>query len=447
MIVVGAGFGGPVAAKKCAEAGLRTLIVERAQVPGEKVVSGLVIPFYGFLFGPDFIMNGNPPVERPICKVVNRFVRNGKIYHTNSSLRLPSPFALGYAAYCKPFCTWLADRAVEAGSELRTSTAAIDLIMEKGAVKGIITDRGEELRCKILIDAGGTQNNLSIKAGIRKKYVPEAMELYMLWDFQMAKEDVDSVFDLSMEFFHGMPEERIGAPLGYGSTFYIFTYRESIHPGLGQFLVTEGKVPDLARLLPEYFENFTSKVERWKNDIAPKVKLRAVMWDVCPIYAGLLPDMRKMPIYGDGMLIIGDAAGLEASAFGDGVPNAWFSADIAADVAIEAVRAGDTSRNFLWRYESRVKEHPYITYITADRRRWDLRNVLASRSEREFRSRINDHWGIGAFRYRYVGKPLSCSIAQSLRKDPLVMARWVEMYRRYYCNWVENKFDKLSTEN
>ncbi len=51
VVIVGAGFGGPVAAKKCAEAGLRTLMLERSQRVGEKVISGLTIPFYGFLFG------------------------------------------------------------------------------------------------------------------------------------------------------------------------------------------------------------------------------------------------------------------------------------------------------------------------------------------------------------------------------------------------------------
>jgi flavin-dependent dehydrogenase len=420
-------------------------MLERAQVPGEKVISGLVIPFYGFLFGPDFIREGNPPIERPICKVVNRFVRNGEIYATDSSLRVPKPFALGYAAYCKPFCTWLADRAVEAGAELRTSTVAVDLMLEKGRVTGVVTDRGEEIRCKILIDAGGTQNQLAIKAGLRKKYVPEALELYMLWDFEMAKEDVDEVFGLSMEFFHAMPEEKIGAPLGYGSTLYTFTYRESIHPGLGQFLLTQGQIPNVAKLLPQYFENFQQKVVRWKRDIAPRAKLRAVMWDVCPIYAGLLPEMRRMPIYGDGMLIIGDAAGFEASAFGDGVPNAWFSAEIAADVAIEAIRAGDTARSYLWRYEARINDHPYITWIISDRRRWDLREVLASKNEMELRRRIRDHWGIGAFKPKYIGRPLAKAIGRALRKEPGAMIKWTEMFRRYYRNWENNTFDRLST--
>ena len=53
VVIVGAGFGGPVAAKKCADAGLKTLMLERAEKAGDKVISGLTIPFYGFLFGPE----------------------------------------------------------------------------------------------------------------------------------------------------------------------------------------------------------------------------------------------------------------------------------------------------------------------------------------------------------------------------------------------------------
>ena len=446
VLVVGAGFGGPVAAKRCADAGLKTLMVERAGVPGEKVVSGLVIPIYGFLFGPDFIRDGNPPIERPICSVVNRIVKGGQIFDTDRSLKVPKPVALGYATYCKPFCTWLADRAVDSGAELRTATTAVDVITEDGRVSGIVTDSGERIRSTIVIDSGGTQNQLSIKAGLRKKFIPEAIELYMLWDFEMTKEDVDSVFGNSMEFFHAMPEENIGAPLGYGSTLYFFTYRNSIHPGLGQFLVTRGEIPNVARLLREYFDNFTDKVERWKREIAPRVKLRSVLWDVCPIYAGLLEETREMPIYGDGLLIIGDAAGFEASAFGDGVPNAWFSAEIAADVAIEAVRRGDISSSVLAAYEERIKAHPFIIHTITDFRRWDMRRLLLTRDEAEFKSKVRDHWGIGAFRYSNMGGPCMKAARDMIKQNPTVIRSWVNMFRRYFKNWENESFDRLSTD-
>ena len=60
IIVIGAGFGGSVAAKLCADAGLKTLILERSENVGDKVISGLTIPFQGFLFAPAFIRDGNP---------------------------------------------------------------------------------------------------------------------------------------------------------------------------------------------------------------------------------------------------------------------------------------------------------------------------------------------------------------------------------------------------
>ena len=53
--VIGAGFGGPVAAKLCSDAGLKTLIIERSENVGDKVISGLIIRFHGFLFAPVFI--------------------------------------------------------------------------------------------------------------------------------------------------------------------------------------------------------------------------------------------------------------------------------------------------------------------------------------------------------------------------------------------------------
>ena len=137
VVVIGAGFGGPVAAKKCADAGLKTLMLERSANVGDKVISGLTIPIYGFLFGPDFIRDGNPPIERPVDGM-----RNYVIYDIEAGdidvveLRIPEPvspvFAFGYNTYCKPFCEWEADQAVKSGAELRTSTTVVDLIEENG---------------------------------------------------------------------------------------------------------------------------------------------------------------------------------------------------------------------------------------------------------------------------------------------------------------------------
>ena len=119
VIVIGSGFAGPVAARKCAEHGLRTLMIERSEKVGEKVISGLTIPIYGFLFGPDFIQDGNPPVERPVDGIINYIIKDiesGDI-DKDDTLMIPRPFspvvAFGYNAYCMAFCEWEAKKAVE----------------------------------------------------------------------------------------------------------------------------------------------------------------------------------------------------------------------------------------------------------------------------------------------------------------------------------------------
>jgi len=216
VIVVGAGFGGPVAAKKCADAGLRTLIVERARRPGEKVISGTYIGTDAFLLGPSWIREGNPPLERASYGVKLNFIKSGEIY---ISLKVSFPYPVAYGAYCRPVCTWLAEQAVKAGAELKTSTTAVDVIKERGYIKGIITDGGEELRSKVIIDSEGLQNLLAIKAGIRRKYVPETIELCIEYDFEMASDDLENIFENHIELNFAMPDEKLVAPLAKARRF------------------------------------------------------------------------------------------------------------------------------------------------------------------------------------------------------------------------------------
>ncbi len=223
VIVIGAGFAGPVAAKRCADAGFEVLMIERAERVGEKVISGLTIPVYGFLFGPAFIRDGNPPIERPVDGIINYIIKDidKADIEIDDTLRIPKPFApivaFGYNAYCKPFCEWEAKKAVEAGAELRTSTVADEVIMENGIVRGIVTGEGEEIRARIVISAEGSQGLVAVKAGVRGKYPPEAISLADIYDYEMPKERVDEIFGFSVRFCWGWDEQRIAPPLGHGN--------------------------------------------------------------------------------------------------------------------------------------------------------------------------------------------------------------------------------------
>lgn len=450
VVVVGAGFGGPVAAKLCADAGLRTVMLERGGQVGDKVISGLTIPFYGFLFGPAFIRNGNPPVERPADGIINYIIHDietGDI-DTDDSLKVPAPlspvFAFGYNAYCRPFCQWLAAHAVDSGAELRTSTVAVDVIREGETIRGVITDAGERMGAKIVIDAEGCQGLLAVKAGVRRKYPPDTISLADIYDYEMSKEDVDRVFGHTLRFCWGWDEQRIAPPLGYGNGLMVWPYRESLHFMQDQCLMTDaGKSPGLSDF-EEYHRNVTERLPWWRDEVMPHARLRARMWDGFEIYVGLDPELRDMPNHTGGMLLIGDAAGLESTELCDGVPAAWFSAEIAAEVAIESVASGDASASFLARYDERIRCHPIIQWSITSTSRYDLRFAQADHDRQTLNKLIHDGWGLGSF--KRASTPLAEAVLGSLAGDPHVLTSWLRMFFRYYQNWSRGRFGEERRE-
>lgn len=446
VVIVGAGFGGPVAAKKCAEAGLRTLMLERSEKVGEKVISGLTIPFYGFLFGPAFIRDGNPPIERPVDGIINYIITDidaGDIT-IEDSLRIPKPLSpvisFGYNAYCQPFCQWEAEQAVAAGAELRTSTTVVDVLREDGRIAGVRTEQGEEIRARIVIDAEGSQGLLAVKAGVREKYPPEVISLADVYDYEIDQDELDEVMGYTLRFCWGWDEQKIAPPLGQGNGLMIWPYRSSIHFMQDQCLrLADGDVPNLRKLFDEYHENITTRLPWWRDEVAPRIKLRARMWEGFEIFVGLDHELREMPNHVGGMILIGDAAGLESTELCDGVPAAWFSADIAADVAIEALRAGDTSREFLSRYDERIRAHPIIQWSITAANRFNLRFAQEHHDLAELKRYVHNGWGLGGF--THMSTPLARIILRSLADEPTIITSWIRMFFRYHFNWIYERYD------
>jgi len=143
-------------------------------------------------------------------------------------------------------------------------------------------------------------------------------------------------------------------------------------------------VAQASKLLDTYYNNYF-ETRRWREIIGPKAKLRAKVWDTCPIYAGLFPDMLEMPRCGNGMILIGDSAGFEESSTGAGIANAWYSADLAADVTIEAIKTGDTSVTFLRKYDDLWKAHPAIMPSITD---WRRRNLIQAQQDESLMVRL-----------------------------------------------------------
>ena len=69
------------------------------------------------------------------------------------------------------------------------------------------------------------------------------------------------------------------------------------------------------------------------------------------IKGAAIPNRPVEKTYADRILLCGDAGGLVNPVSGDGIDYAMSSGKIAASVIIEALDAGDTSANFLSKYE------------------------------------------------------------------------------------------------
>jgi hypothetical protein len=312
--------------------------------------------------------------------------------------------------------------------------------VEDGFVRGVVIEDGRRLRSKIVIDAEGSQGLVAVKAGVRKRYPAEAISLADTYDYVMPKDKIDEVFGHSIRFCWGWDEQKIAPPLGYGNGLMVWPYRQSVHFMQDQCLRLEGKrVVNLRRAFDEYHERITTRLPWWKDRVAPNIRLRARMWEGFEIFVGLDDELRSLPNHADGVILIGDTAGLESTELCDGVPAAWFSADIAADVAIKAVRAGDTSRAFLKRYDTRIRKHPIIQWSIRATNRYNLRNAQKSHDEKELKRYIHHGWGMGAL--SQVSSPLTRTLLFSVVTNPRVITSWIRMFFRYYSNWHHGHFD------
>jgi len=333
---------------------------------------------------------------------------------------------------------------VMAGVELRTSITVVDVVRKNGCVCGVKTDAGEVISAKVVINAEGSQGLLAIKAGVREKYPPDTISLADIYDYEMDKALVDRIFGFSVRFCWGWDEQKIAPPLGHGNGLMVWPYRNSIHFMQDQCLRNDqGPVYNLKKMLDEFHGNITTRLPWWRDEVAPNIKIRARMWEGFEIFVGLNPRLRAMSNVTGGMLLIGDVAGLENTELCDGVPTAWFSADIAADVAIAAIAADDVSEQFLLQYSDRINSHPLIQWAITATSRYNLRYAQQDHDEKKLKKTIHAGWGLGAF--GHASTPLLKILLGMLRDDPAIIGSWVRMYLRYYFNWHHQRFDEPGT--
>jgi len=346
-IVVGAGPAGVTAARELAAAGCSVVVLERGAFPGAKNVWGGILyrePTEAMLPG----FEAEAPLERPI--VEQRYLlltEDAMMGATYRSQRFAAPPYNAYSVLRSPFDRWHAGTAEAAGAEVYPEFTVTDVLWEDGAVVGVTTGDPEgELRARCVVLADGANSLLAQKIGLHAEWAPLDQALVAKELIALPAEKIEDRFALepgtgtALEIFG----ESTWGLLGYG---FVYTNKESLSIGTGALL---GDLIESGR-------NVNDMLDRFKRHPAIAPLLRG--GETLEYAAHLIPEggYDRLPrLYGDGVVVVGDAAGFVNPLNREGVNLAMLSGKLAAQAIVEAKAADDFSAASLARYRELLME-------------------------------------------------------------------------------------------
>ena len=358
LVVVGAGPAGATAALVAGRAGLNVCLLERGPFAGSKnVYGGVVYPRVLDELIPQWWKEA--PVERWVTRRSTMMLTGDQsvsLDYRNPAWGAP-PYN-GATALRPEFDRWLADKAVEAGATLITSTVATGLIRERGRVVGVVTDREDgEIRAALTVACDGVNSFLAREAGLYPGFSAEHLTLGVKEVLGLPRETIEDRFGLRDD--QGADIEVVGGTRGLPGGGFVYTNRDSVAVGVVVSLEEHGKAGHRPEDLIADFKAHPS--------IAPLVEGGTLL----EYSAHLIPEggYKHMPeLATEGMLVAGDAAGmcLAAGLWLEGVNFAMGAGVAAGETAVEALRAGDTSTTGLAGYRERLEK----SFVLADHRRF-----------------------------------------------------------------------------
>ena len=361
VVVVGAGPAGSTAALVAARSGCRVLLIERGEYAGSKNVSGAA--FYapqvlGALL-PEFWRTA--PVQRHLTRRVVSFVSpESSIAVDFQTANWNQPPYNGFTMLRPRFDRWLAEQAALAGATFLPATVVDDLLRDgDGRIVGVRTRRPDgNIEAAVVIAADGVNSFLARKAGLRGELRSEEVSLGVKEVIALDRRTIEERFALTGD--EGVTYEYVGSVTeGIKGGAFLYTNRESLSLGVIVQVASlaEGKVP--AYELLERFKSHPS--------IAPLVRGgRLVEYSAHMVPEAGFAGLSKL--YGDGILVAGDAAGLcfATGLYLEGINFAVASGAAAGETAAEASASSRLGAAALRAYERRLDRN----FVLRDFRRF-----------------------------------------------------------------------------
>jgi len=334
VIIIGGGPAGATAGAILAEAGLKTLILERTQFPRFHIGESLMPEAYW-----TFKRIGMLPKLRD-----SNFVRKYSVQFVTASGKESQPFYFDEMNPHECSVTWqvvrsefdkmMLDNAREHGAEVWENANVTDIHLEPTATDSLPRATGvtvslpqskiANLKSKIILDATGTSALLSRKLNLKRS------------DPKLKKASL---------FAHYKGAYRDPNPRDEGATLVLSTKNQDgwfWYIPLPSDIVSVGVVGDIDRLitsrenpeqtLEEEIQNCPSLIPRLQNATRSS-----------PVYVLSDFSYSSRRCAGEGWILIGDAFGFLDPMYSSGVFLALKSAEMAADCVIEAFQTNDFS--------------------------------------------------------------------------------------------------------
>ena len=358
-IIVGAGPAGSTAAYLLAKEGHEVLLVEKGAVPGAKNMFGGRMYTHALnRIIPEFW--DEAPVERPVVREIITFLDAGRSTSINcQDSEWAKPPYHSFTLLRAEFDAWLAGKAEEAGAMLACGIQVDDLLYENGKVIGIRAGE-DEMFADVVIAADGVNSILAQKAGLAKMFSAHQVATGVKQIIELPSQEISRPFGVEAE--SGAAQLFVGdCTRGMQGGGFLYTNKKSISLGL---VINAAELQKNQIRVPDLIEDFKANPA-----IAPLIEGGTV----AEYSAHLIPEagLAMMPqIFGDGILIAGDAAGfvLNLGYVVRGMDFAIASGQAAAEAVKAAKASGDFSRASLCAYLTLLKESFVLRDLEAYRK-------------------------------------------------------------------------------